>query len=70
MGLDGVCAGRVCAIIAYLKHQLAIDSTLQVTFSDIYLINKLFALVGAQSQGRHNDCLDAAFLELVDELTR
>jgi hypothetical protein len=70
MGLEGVCASRVCTIIAYLKHQLALDSPLQVVFSDIYLINKLFALVSAQPQGRHDDCLDAAFLELVDELTR
>jgi hypothetical protein len=66
LGLEGVSAGRVCAIIAYLKHQLALDSALHVVFSDIYLINKLFALVGSQRQGRHEDCLDAAFLELVD----
>jgi hypothetical protein len=60
--------------VNYLKQKLCVNSNFPLSFSDIYLINKLFSLVISDSKSlesnRSDDLIDNAFLLMIDELVR
>lgn len=73
LGLCEVSAGRICAIVEYLRERLAKHSQLSVEFSEIYLVNKLFSFIpkdNAKSTNNQDAAVDRAFIRIVEELVR